>query len=69
MITQSFDPVSPEIVRTADTIRAEEKALAAPFPIHSFLIVFSGALIRLLSEGGLIVSPSVPPRSKIPSTG
>lgn len=54
MITQSFDPVSPEIVRAADTIREQEKALAAPFPIHSFLIVFSGALIRLLLEDGLI---------------
>ena len=54
MITQSFDPVSPEIVRAADTIRAEEKALAAPFPIRSFLIVFSGALIRMLLEDGLI---------------
>lgn len=54
MITQSFDPVSPEIVRAADTIRKEEKALAAPFPIRSFVIVFSGALIRLLLEDGLI---------------
>lgn len=54
MITQSFDPVSPEIVCPAKTIREEEKALAAPFHIHSFLIVFSGALIRLLLEDGLI---------------
>ena len=54
MITQSFDPVSPEIVSPAVTIREEEKVLAAPFPIRSFLIVFSGALIRLLLEDGLI---------------
>lgn len=54
MITKSFDPVSPEIVSPAVTIREEEKALAAPFPIRSFLIVFSGALIRLLLEDGLI---------------
>ena len=50
MIIHSFDPESPEIVRAAETIRPEEKALAAPFPIESVILVFSGRLIALLLE-------------------
>ena len=54
MILHSFDPDSPEIVRAAETIRPEEKALAASFPIKSVILVFSGRLIGLLLEKGLI---------------
>ncbi len=54
MIIHSFDPESREIVRTEQTIRPEEKALAAPFPLRSILLVFSGKLISLLLEKEII---------------
>ena len=54
MIVQSFDPYSPEIVRAAETIRPEEKALAAACPMESCILVFSGKLVGLLRERGLI---------------
>ena len=54
MITESFDAHSPEIVRAADTIREADKAVAARFPIRSFIMTFSGTLIELLRAEGLI---------------
>jgi len=54
MITESFDPISREIVRSEDTLRPAEKELARSVPIDTFLLTFSGQLIRTLLEDGII---------------
>jgi len=54
VITESFDPHSREIVKSEDTIRPAEKEIARGFPIDTFLLTFSGQLIRALLEDGVI---------------
>lgn len=54
MITDSFDPQSPEIVKAKDTITQKEKELARAFSVDTVILTFSGKLIDALREKGQI---------------
>lgn len=54
MITNSFDPQSPEIIQARDTIAQKDKDLAHPFPVDTAILTFSGKLIDSLREKKLI---------------
>ena len=54
MITESFDSESPEIVNARDAIPQRDKDLARAFPLETVILTFSGKLIDMLREKGLI---------------
>ena len=54
MINNTYDPISPAIISPHQTIKAEEKKIAADIKINAFIIVFSHQLIDLLIKDNKI---------------